>query len=167
MKVENLRTLMTEELRDIYDAEKQITRALPKMIKSVESQGLKDALSGHLDETKHQVERLEQAFELLDIKPRSKSCPGMKGVLEEGQEMLTMTEGDHVRDIAIISAAQRVEHYEMAAYGNVRAYAEALGENEVAELLTETLEEEKQADQRLTEIGITLLSEVESRSVAS
>ena len=163
MKIDSLKTLMTEELRDVYDAEKQITRALPQMIKSAESPQLKAALSGHLDETKQHVERLEKAFEMLDMKPRGKACHGMKGLVEEGKEMLGLAEPDHYRDAAIISAAQRMEHYEMAAYGTLRAYAEALGQNGVAGLLSKTLEEEKEADRTLTEVATALFSETPSQ----
>jgi ferritin-like metal-binding protein YciE len=161
MKIDSLRALLTEELRDIYDAEKQITRALPKMIKNTQSEELKLALTEHLEETKGQIQRLERCFDLLEMKHRSKPCSGMKGLLEEGQEVMTEVTEEPYRDAAIISAAQRVEHYEIAAYGTVQAYAEAIGEEDVAELLRETLEEEKTADKKLTEIGVEMFSEME------
>jgi ferritin-like metal-binding protein YciE len=161
VKIDTLRTLLEEELKDIYDAEKRLVKALPKMAKAATSQELRQALQGHLEVTKGQVQRLEQAFELLEKPARGKPCAGMKGLLEEGEEVLAENATDELMDAAIIGAAQRVEHYEMAAYGTARTFAERLGNSEVAALLEETLNEEKEADQKLTEISEQLLSGLE------
>ena len=153
MKLETMRELLLDELQDLYSAETQITKALPKMAKTSSSPELKKAFESHLRETEGQIERLVQICNILGTSPKGKSCEGMKGVLDEGASMLhDAAEGD-VRDAALISAAQRVEHYEMAAYGTVRTYAQLLGQSQVAKLLEETLEEEKAADQKLTSIA--------------
>ncbi len=153
MSVNTIEKLFVEELKDLYSAENQITKALPKMVKAAKSQELRSALEQHLKETEGQIERLDRVFEMLGMKHTSKTCEGMKGVLEEGSEMLKETEEGDVRDMAIISAGQRVEHYEMAAYGTVRSYAKHLEKPQVAQLLEETLEEEKSADKKLTQIS--------------
>ena len=161
MKLDSLDTLMTEELRDVYDAEKQITKALPKLVKAANARELKDALREHLEITKGQITRLEEIFELLDQKPRSHPCAGMKGILEEGNEMLQVDKrgsSENLMDAAIISAAQRVEHYEIAAYGTLRTFAETLGNNRVAQLLEQTKEEEEEADRKLSSISEHLLA---------
>jgi ferritin-like metal-binding protein YciE len=153
MPVANIEELLISELKDLYSAEKQITKALPKMAKGASSPDLRNAFETHLEETNGHVERLEQIFEMLGKTGRGKVCHGMQGVLEEGSEMLGDTKKGDVRDAALISAAQRVEHYEMAAYGAVREYANLLGRKDVARLLEQTLEEEKQADEKLTRIA--------------
>ncbi len=153
MAVDTLDSLFVQELKDLYSAENQITKALPKLIKAASSEELRSAFEHHLKETKDQVQRLEQVFEILGSSPRGKTCNGMKGVLEEGAEMLQETAEGDVRDAALISAAQRVEHYEMAAYGAVRSYAELLGKPEISDILQKTLLEEKAADKKLTEIS--------------
>jgi ferritin-like metal-binding protein YciE len=153
MSVATMEELFVDELKDLYSAEKQITKALPKIAKGVTSQELRQALLDHLAETNGQVARLEQAFEILGKRPAGKICIGMKGVLEEGSEMLEETEKGEVRDAGVISAAQRVEHYEMAGYGSARAFAKLLGQSEIADLLEQTLEEEKAADKKLTSIS--------------
>ncbi|MGI8772607.1 MAG: ferritin-like domain-containing protein [Acidobacteriaceae bacterium] len=153
MSVGTMQELFVDELKDLYSAEKQITRALPKLAKAVTSEDLKQALLSHLDETKGHVARLEQIFEKLGKKPAGKTCVGMKGVLEEGSEMLEDTDKGVVRDAGLISAAQRVEHYEMAGYGSARDFAKSLGQGEIATLLEQTLEEEKAADKKLTLIS--------------
>jgi ferritin-like metal-binding protein YciE len=145
--------LFVDELKDLYSAEKQITRALPKLAKAARTTELKDALLSHLEETKGQVARLEQIFGILGKKPTGKTCVGMKGVLEEGSEVLEDTEAGLVRDAGLISASQRVEHYEMAGYGSARDFAKLLGQSEIASLLDETLTEEKLADKKLTGIS--------------
>jgi ferritin-like metal-binding protein YciE len=160
MKIESLDELLQEELRDIYDAEKQLVKALPKMAKAASSDELQEAINEHLQITKGQVERLEQVFETLGTKAKSKTCAGMKGLIEEGEEVLEQDADDELKDLAIIGAAQRVEHYEIAAYGTARAFAERLGNEEVAELLQETLTEEEEADERLTEIAESLMDAV-------
>lgn len=160
MKIETLDTLLQEELKDIYDAEKQLVKALPKMAKGATSEELRTAIEEHLEVTKGQVQRLEQAFELLGAKAKGKSCMGMKGLIEEGQEVMNEDASEELRDVAMIGAAQRVEHYEIAAYGTARTFAEKLGHEDVAELLQETLNEEEEADRKLTQISETLLAEV-------
>ena len=153
MSVDSMEKLFIAELKDLYSAENQITKALPKMVKAATSTDLKKAFESHLRETEGQIERLVKICEMIGTTPKGKSCEGMKGVLGEGSSMLEESEAGDVRDAALISAAQRVEHYEMAAYGSVRAYAELLGQTEAAKLLEETLEEEKAADQKLTTIS--------------
>ena len=153
MSVDSIEKLFIEELKDLYSAENQITKALPKMTKAATSTDLKKAFESHLRETEGQIDRLVKICEILKTSPKGKSCEGMKGVLEEGSSVLhEIAEGD-VRDAALIAAAQRVEHYEMAAYGAARTYAELLGQSQVARLLDETLEEEKAADQKLMSIA--------------
>ena len=141
----------------MYDMEKQLTKALPKMAKSVSSDELRTALEEHLEVTNEQVARLEQVFELLGESAKSKTCAGMKGLIEEGKEAMDEAAEEPFGDAAIIAAAQRVEHYEIAAYGCARTLAEKLENSQVAELLQETLDEEKEADQKLTEICESLL----------
>jgi len=150
MSVGTLEELLVDELKDLYSAEKQIIRALPKVIKAVSTPDLQEGLTNHLEETKGQVARLEKIGEMLGKKMTGKTCAGMKGVLEEGSEVLEDTEKGLVRDAALISACQRVEHYEMAGYGSAREFARQLGLTDVADLLDETLEEEKNADKTLT-----------------
>jgi ferritin-like metal-binding protein YciE len=159
MSVTSMEELLIDELKDIYSAEKQITKVLPKMAKATSSAKLKVAFQSHLEETKGQIERLDKVFGILGKASRGKLCHGMKGVLEEGSEVIEEIEKSPVRDAALISAAQRVEHYEMAAYGAVREYARILGQDEIVSLLEETLEEEKAADQKLTMIAESVNSE--------
>jgi ferritin-like metal-binding protein YciE len=149
MSVKTMGELLLDELKDLYSAEKQITKSLPKLAKASTSPELKQAFQSHLQETQGQIERLDRVFEILGKSPKGKMCHGMEGVLEEGSEVLEETEKGAVRDAALISAAQRVEHYEMAGYGCVREYARILGQKEVASLLDETLKEEEAADKKL------------------
>jgi len=158
MAQETLQTLYLNELKDLYNAEQQLVKALPKMAKNAESQPLSDAFTNHLEETKNQVMRLEQIFESLGESPKGKKCAGMEGIVEEGAETIDEYEGA-VLDAALISAAQRVEHYEIAAYGSVCAYAELLDRSEDLSLLKETLEEEKRADEKLTALSETVNQE--------
>lgn len=153
MKLKSLQDLYVAELKDLYSAEHQITKALPKMIKSTSSPDLRDALSSHLEETQEHVRRLEQVFEHLNTSPGRKKCKGMEGLIEEGQELMTELEGSDAADAGVVAAAQKVEHYEMASYGTARAYARLLGHEESAELLGQTLEEEKMADEKLSQIA--------------
>ena len=153
MSVETMQELLIDELKDLYSAEKQIVRALPKLAKAATSPDLKQALTNHLKETEGQVTRLERVAEIVAKKLTGKTCVGMKGVLEEGSEVLEDTEKGTIRDAAMIAAAQRVEHYEMAGYGSAREFAKMLGLSEVASLLDETLEEEKAADKLLSGIA--------------
>jgi ferritin-like metal-binding protein YciE len=150
MSVESLQDLLIDELKDLYSAEKQIVRALPRIIKAVSATEVQAGLSKHLNETENQVARLEQMGEILGKKLTGKTCAGMKGVLEEGPEILKETEKGPVRDAALISACQRVEHYEIAGYGSARDFAKLLGLKDIAALLDETLVEEKNADKVLT-----------------
>jgi ferritin-like metal-binding protein YciE len=149
----SLRALYIDELRDIYNAEKQLTKALPKMAKAASSEELRNGFTEHLEQTKGHVERLEQIFEALGERPSGKKCAGMEGLVEEGSEIMNEDFEGSVMDAALISAAQRVEHYEMAAYGSVIAFAEELGESEHVSPLQQTLEEEKQTDEKLTELS--------------
>jgi ferritin-like metal-binding protein YciE len=142
-----------DELRDTYDAEKQITKALPKMAKAATSPDLKAAFQAHLEETREQVTRLEEVFGTLDEKVRGKHCDGMAGIIEEGKSVMEEDFDDQTMDACLIASAQRVEHYEMAAYGTLVAWAQAMGHSEAAELLEQTLEEEKAADEKLTSIA--------------
>jgi ferritin-like metal-binding protein YciE len=153
-KVDSLQTLLVEELRDIYDAEKRLTKAIPKMAKAATNDDLRSALEEHLAETQEQVGRLEQAFRFMDEPAKGKPCAGMRGIIEEGDEHVKEDfEDDGLRDATIIGAAQRVEHYEIAAYGTAIAHAKLLGANDVIGLLEQSLEEEKAADAKLTEIA--------------
>lgn len=153
MSVDTIERLFLEELKDLHSAETQITKALPKMAKAATSTELRTAFEHHLKETEGHVQRLDEIFDSLGASSGRKTCEGMKGVLQEGSQMLRETEEGGVRDEALISAAQRVEHYEMAAYGTVRAYAERLGKLQIAQLLQKTLDEEKAADKELTNIS--------------
>lgn len=153
MSVDTIERLFLEELKDLHSAETQITKALPKMAKAASSTELRAAFERHLKETEGHVQRLNKIFDSLGASSGRKTCEGMKGVLEEGSQMLHETEEGEVRDEALISAAQRVEHYEMAAYGTVRSYAERLGKSQIAQILQKTLDEEKAADKKLTDIS--------------
>jgi ferritin-like metal-binding protein YciE len=145
--------LYLDELRDIYSAEKQLTKALPKMAKAASSEELRNGFNEHLEQTRGHVDRLEIIFAELEERSSGKKCVGMEGLIKEGSEVMEEDfEGD-VMDAALIAAAQRVEHYEIAAYGTVRNYAELLGHTEQAALLQQTLEEEKQTDEKLTELS--------------
>jgi ferritin-like metal-binding protein YciE len=153
MQKDSLRELYIDELRDLYNAETQLVKALPKMAKASSNDQLREAFEEHLRQTTEHVSRLEQIFEQLEEKPSGKKCLGMEGLVKEGSETLKGDFTEELKDAAIIGAAQRVEHYEIAGYGTVRAFAELLGENEQVSLLEQTLEEEKQADQKLTELA--------------
>ena len=142
-----------DELRDAYDAEKQVLKALPKMARAASSPELRSAFENHLEETRGQVARLEQVFGSLDEKVRGKHCDGVAGIIEEGKKVMEEDFDDTTMDACLIAAAQRVEHYEMAAYGTLVAWAEAMGHNDAAALLRETLDEEKAADEKLTEVA--------------
>jgi ferritin-like metal-binding protein YciE len=167
MSVSTMEDLLIDELKDIYNAEKQITRALPKMAKATTSPELRQAFESHLEETQGQIERLDKVFEILGRSARGKTCHGMQGVLEEGSEVIEDTKKSPLRDAALISAAQRVEHYEMAAYGCVREYARLLGQKEIVQLLEQTLEEEKAADEKLSSLSESVNSEAMSAAKAA
>src|ERR1700678_4679316 len=153
MKLPSIEKLLEDQLKDIYSAENQLVKALPKMAKKAAAAGLKNAITSHLEETKHQVERLNQIGQTLGIKLSGKKCKAMEGLIEEGTEVLEAAGPGPVIDAALIAAAQRVEHYEISAYGSARALAIHLGHENVAELLQETLDEESAADEKLTSIS--------------
>jgi ferritin-like metal-binding protein YciE len=153
MKLDTLKTLYLNELRDLYNAENQLVKALPKMAKAASSPELKNAFQKHLEQTKSHVERLEQVFEELGEKPKGKTCHGMKGLIEEGSEILEEEGEESVLDAGIIVAAQKVEHYEIASYGSVRTFAELLGKQKSAELLQVTLDEESETNEALNQLA--------------
>jgi ferritin-like metal-binding protein YciE len=153
MEHQALKELYVDELKDIYNAENQLVKALPKMAKAATSDELRTGFEEHLEQTRGHVERLERIFKALGEKPSGKKCKGMEGLVAEGQEMMHEDFEDDLMDAALISVAQRVEHYEIAAYGTVRTYAELLGEDEAVTLLEQTLEEEKETDQKLSELA--------------
>jgi ferritin-like metal-binding protein YciE len=148
-----LHEAFVDELRDTYDAEKQLTKALPKMAKAANSPDLRQAIESHLEETRQQVTRLEQVFAAVDEKARGKHCDGIAGIIEEGQKMMEEDFDEATADACLIAAAQRAEHYEMAAYGTLVAWARAMGHDEAADLLQETLDEEKAADEKLNSLA--------------
>jgi ferritin-like metal-binding protein YciE len=158
MEMDSLRKLYVDELKDLYSAEKQILQALPRMAKKASNEQLKKAFETHLEETRGQVERLDRIFELLGKSSRGKKCKGMEGLLEEGKEMMQEDMEPEVMDAALISAAQRVEHYEIAGYGTVRTYAQLLGENQHVKLLQQTLDEEGNTDKKLTQLAETTIN---------
>lgn len=153
MPEEGLKELYVEELKDIYNAENQLVKALPKLAKAAASDELRQGFQEHLEQTKGHVARLEQIFETLEESPKGKKCAGMEGLVEEGSEVLKEGLEGAVLDAALIGAAQRVEHYEIAAYGTVIAFAQTLGKRDQAALLEETLSEEKETDEKLTELA--------------
>ena len=158
MKEAKFDELFKQELQDLYDAEKQIIQALPKMMEAASSEELKSAFEEHLDQTKEQVKRLDRVFKAIGEKPQSKTCEGMQGLLREGEKMIAEIPKSPVLDAAIIGAAQKVEHYEISGYGTARTMAEMLGQQDAAELLEETLDEEKATDETLTEIAESIMS---------
>jgi ferritin-like metal-binding protein YciE len=153
MKIDSLDILLEEELKDIYSAEKQLLKALPKMAKKASSDELRAALEEHLTVTEGQVTRLEEVFEALGKTAKAKTCKAMQGLIEEATELMEEDADDAVLDAGLIAAAQKVEHYEIASYGTVRTWAKLCGKEDAAELLEETLEEETEADQKLTELA--------------
>ena len=158
MEMDSLKDLFIDELRDMYHAEGQMLKSLPRMAKAAESPELKTALEQHTEETRLQKERLEEVFELFEEKPKTKVCKGMQGIVEEGKEMMQEDMDADVMDAALIAAAQRAEHYEIAAYGTLVAWARAMGHEEAADLLEETLDEEKEADQTLTDLAESVIN---------
>ncbi|KAF2518060.1 YciE/YciF ferroxidase family protein [Flavobacterium foetidum] len=153
-----LNELFEESLKDIYWAEKALTKALPLMVKNASSVELKDALDNHLTETEGQIERLEQVFKLIGQKATAKKCDAMEGLIEEAKGILEETEAGVVRDAGIIAASQKIEHYEIATYGTLRQFAETLGMPEAATLLEQTLDEEKGADKKLTDVAVNAVN---------
>jgi ferritin-like metal-binding protein YciE len=152
MKIPTVAKLLEDQLKDIYNAENQLVKALPKMARKASCLGLKDAITSHLVETRHQVERLDEIGQILSLRLSGKKCKAMEGLVEEGAEVLEAEGPGPVIDAALIAAAQRVEHYEISAYGSARALAEHLGHKDVVRLLQETLEEESAADEKLTSV---------------
>jgi len=158
MELENLRDLYVHELKDLYSAEKQIIKALPKMVKAAKNRQLSSAFSQHLEQTRRQAKRLEDILASHDESTRGPKCQGMEGVLKEGDEMIGEDAQDEVRDAGLIAAAQRVEHYEMAGYGCARTYAELLGDKKGARLLDTTLREEEATDLKLTKLAKSVIN---------
>jgi ferritin-like metal-binding protein YciE len=157
-KFDNLQDLLIEQIEDLYDAEKRLCNALPKMADAASNQELASAFREHLEETKQHVTRLERAFQMLEHKPSRDTCDAMKGLISEGEDMIEAKGDNDVRDAALIAAAQRVEHYEMAGYGTIRTFAERLGRKDVASIFQETLDEEKAADQKLNTIAQSIVN---------
>jgi ferritin-like metal-binding protein YciE len=161
-KINNLRDVFVEQLRDLYSAEQQLIKALPKMAKAATSAELAQGFEEHLEQTKGHANRLEKIFKKLDEKPTGKKCKAMEGLVKEGSETISEDASDAARDALLIAAAQRVEHYEIAGYGSVKTYAGLLGEDEAVELLGETLQEEKDTDEKLTEAAEAINAEAQS-----
>jgi ferritin-like metal-binding protein YciE len=164
MKLDNLENVVILQLEDLYSVEEQLIEALPKMAEAASSQELKSAFQTHLEETRHQKQRLEQVFKMFGHEPKAETCEAMEGLIEEGQDIIE-AEGDaDVKDAALIAAAQRVEHYEMAGYGCVRTFARRLGRQDAADLLQETLDEEANADKLLTHIAEGIVNPVAAQA---
>jgi ferritin-like metal-binding protein YciE len=158
-KTTTMDDLLLGELRDLYDAEKQLTKALPKMAKAATSEELREAFEEHLRQTEGHVERLEQIFDQLGEKSSGKKCAAMNGLIKEGDDMASDVDDDSVRDAGLIAAAQKVEHYEISGYGSVRTHAQMLGHDQAVRLLQETLEEEKETDQKLNDLAETMINQ--------
>lgn len=158
MKSSQLMELFEDGLKDIYWAENALLKAIPKMIKQTTSEELNEALTSHLEETKDQISRLEKVFSLIKVKAEGEKCEAMKGLIKEASEIMEACEEGSMRDAGIISAAQKIEHYEIATYGTLRQFAETLGLNEVEELLAITLQEEKEADLKLSEVAMDAIN---------
>lgn len=153
MRPNSLQELYLEQLKDLYDGEQQIIKALPKMIEKAKSEGLKQALSEHLEVTREQATRIEGMFQKIGEKAKGEKCKGIAGIIDEGDDLVGDIKDPDVRDAGIIASAQRVEHYEMAGYGTARTFAKLLGDNNAAQLLQQTLDEEKEADETLTQLA--------------
>jgi ferritin-like metal-binding protein YciE len=153
-----LRELLEDQLKDVYWAEKAITKAMPEMVEKVTSQELVDALTEHMEQTVQQVTRLENVFEILGLKAEAVKCEAMEGLIDEAEDIVDDLDEGPVRDAGIIAAAQKIEHYEIATYGSLRSFANILGEFEAASLLEETLDEEKETDRRLTDIAESIIN---------
>jgi ferritin-like metal-binding protein YciE len=158
MKLENLQDLLLDELEDIYDAEQQLVKALPKMAQTASTPELKKSFEMHLEQTQGHVQRLEQIFQSFGQEPEAKTCKAMKGLIAEGAEVIKEDAIPEVKDAALIAAAQRVEHYEIAAYGCARTYAEQLGKTDAVQLLEQTLKEEEQTDKKLTKLALQVIN---------
>lgn len=154
-----LHQLFLEQLADIYDAEQQLTKALPKMAKAAESDELREVIESHLEETEEQISRIEEIAQSLDETLKRTTCPAMKGLIEEGEDLIKATKGTTAIDAAIIAASQKVEHYEIATYGTLATWAEHMGHDEAASLLRQTEEEESSADEKLTSVAENIANE--------
>jgi len=161
--MDSLEDLLHDEIKDIYDAEKQLTKALPKLAKKASNEELREAFEAHLEETQTHVERLERVFKQLGMPVRGKKCEGMQHLIAEGNDMIAECEDDDTRDAVMIAAAQKVEHYEIASYGTIRTWANMLGQQELAAIFEETLEEEKAADEKLTGIAESFVNAAAAR----
>ncbi len=155
-KTSSLQELLVEELQDLYSAETQLTKALPKMAKAASDEGLKAGFEEHLEQTREHIARLDRVMEILEASPKGKTCKAMKGLVAESEEKIDEDADDAIRDAALIGAAQKVEHYEIAGYGTVRTFAELLGQDEVVSILQETLDEEAATDRKLTQLASSL-----------
>ena len=164
MPTEGLKELYIDELKDLYSAENQLVKALPKMAKAANSEDLREGFEAHLEQTKEHVQRLEQIFSSMDESPKGKKCAGMEGLVKEGSEAIEEDFEGPVMDAALIGAAQRVEHYEIAAYGTVCEFAKALDEQEHVSLLEQTLEEEKETDEKLSELAKNINTQANEES---
>lgn len=158
MQIDSLKKLFVDNLQDLYSAETQIIEALPKMIDSAKSQELKNAFREHLEMTRVQVERVKEIFVNIGQNPGGKVCTAMQGIISEGQELISETKDPEVLDAALIAAAQKIEHYEIAGYGTARTYADLLGDEDARDMLQNTLEEEKNTDKRLTELAVNSIN---------
>jgi len=159
MAISSLQELLVDELKDLYNAENQLVKALPKMAKAATNDDLQQAFEEHLEQTQEHVNRLEQIFERLGTKPTGKKCYAMQGLIEEGKEIISDVDQDSVLDAGIIGAAQKVEHYEIAGYGTARTHAKLLGEDQIAELLQQTLDEEGETNEKLTKLAESYVNE--------
>jgi ferritin-like metal-binding protein YciE len=167
MKIETMEDLFLEQVEDLYDAEKRLVKALPKMADASTSQSLRQAFESHLIETESHVSRLETIFRALGQDPKSHTCDAMKGLISEGEDTISDIDESPLRDAGLIAAANRVEHYEIAAYGSARTFADILGLSEAASLLEQTLQEEKKADQKLTQLAESMVNDEALRSPVS
>jgi ferritin-like metal-binding protein YciE len=167
MKIESMEDLFLEQIEDLYDAEHRLVKALPKMAEASTSQTLRQAFQSHLIETEGHVGRLEKVFRMLGQDPKSHTCDAMKGLVSEGEDVVSDIDASSLRDAGLIAAANRVEHYEIAAYGSARTFAQILGLTEAASLLEQTLQEEKKADQKLTDIAESLVNSEALRAPAT
>jgi ferritin-like metal-binding protein YciE len=158
----SLKDLLVDELRDLHNAENQLVKALPKMAKAASNEELKEGFTQHLEETRGHIDRLDRALKMLGASAKGKTCHAMKGLVEEGAEAIEAEGPDAIRDAQLIGAAQRVEHYEIAAYGTARAFAETIGETKIADLLQDTLDEEGETDKKLTALAQTVNEEANS-----
>lgn len=158
MQMESLQDLLVDQLKDLYNAENQLIKALPKMAKAATNAQLQQAFTTHLEETRGHVDRLEKVFEVLGESAKGKTCKAMKGLIEEGKEMMEEDAEPEVMDAGLIAAAQRIEHYEIAGYGCVRTYAQMLGNDQAAQLLQQTLEEEGLTDKKLTDLAESVIN---------